>query len=144
MYLPHSGAMDHAHRLGEAVRRRRLTLGMSQRELARRAGLKSKITVSAVERGGAGRARDSTLYGLDRALSWPPGSAELMLQTGAEPTPLDQPAPPEFTDPVEQQLWAIRGLSPERRLQLIQDHRAEQAATQRSNRTPGRRRSKAS
>lgn len=72
-------------RLGDAIRRRRLTLDLSQEELGRRSGV-TPVTISRIENGHSAKIR--TLWKLDRGLEWEPGSAEAVLR-GGEPTELD-------------------------------------------------------
>lgn len=113
--------MTDRHRiLGRYARERRLSLDLSLRQVAARAGIKSRLTVAAVEQGRSVDPR--TLWKLDRGLSWEKGSAERTLHTGEPPVEL-VPDLDDFTDPVEQQLWAITDLSEERRWQLIDAYR---------------------
>jgi hypothetical protein len=72
-------------RLDEAMRLRRLTLGMKTwRELAQAAGI-SYETLRAL-RNGEGRPADATVHGLERALQWEAGSIEGIL-AGGDPRP---------------------------------------------------------
>lgn len=72
-------------RLGDAIRRRRLALDLSQEELGRRSGV-TPVTISRVENGHPAKIR--TLWKLDRGLEWEPGSAESILH-GGEPVEFD-------------------------------------------------------
>ena len=60
--------------LSAALLKRLDQLGMSRRELARRAGL-SRQTIHNIEHEGATSFRASTLDALDEALKWAPGTA---------------------------------------------------------------------
>jgi hypothetical protein len=76
-------------RLADAVRGRRNTLGLTQRDVVD-AGGPAMSTLRQIEAakspGGVSR---STTSSLDRALRWAPGTAQAMLSGTAEPEPLD-------------------------------------------------------
>ena len=110
--------------LGQLIRDRREQLGLSQRELAERAGLKTRITVGNAE---AGRdVKDWVLRRLDHALGWRARSSERYLADGAVPE-IETPAEERFTDPTEADIWAIGELSKERRREIIGELRAARA-----------------
>lgn len=73
--------------LGETVRNRRLALGLSKEEAARRGGMSVK-TWTSVEKGDV--VRDVTYAGVDKALRWESGSAEAVLD-GNDPTEIEEP-----------------------------------------------------
>ena len=86
---------------GEAIRKRREELGLSLRELARRAGV-SYALIGALERGDIDlrRSRTSTIYGLLRALEWTP--EEFAEATGLElPGVTREPKAEDLGMPVE-------------------------------------------
>jgi len=89
---------------GEAIRKRREELGLSLRELARRAGV-SYALIGALERGDIDlrRSRTSTIYGLLRALEWTP--EEFAKATGLELPGVTreskEPKPEDLGMPVE-------------------------------------------
>jgi hypothetical protein len=64
--------------LGEAVRERRVRLGLAQDGLALRGG-PSELTVRKIERGHPGPYRGMTLAGLETALGWPTGTVRAIL-----------------------------------------------------------------
>jgi len=69
---------DPYKRLDEAMRRRRLELGMKTwRDLALAGGI-SYETLRAL-RNGEGKPADATVHGLERALQWQPGSVQRVL-----------------------------------------------------------------
>ena len=114
------GVMPQRHaRLAQYAKNRRMALRLKAREVAALAGL-SKLTIGAVE---AGRRVDElTLWKLDHGLGWEDGSSQRVLD-GGEPTelPFDRE---RGLDPVELQLWNVKGLSEARRWQLIHAYRA--------------------
>lgn len=110
--------------LGTLARRRRLTLGLDQEDVARRAGLRSRTTVISFEAGRSVKPR--TLYKLDDGYGWRRGSSELYLETGQVPEVVQQ-AEEEFKDPAERRIWAIAELSEARRREVISELRAERA-----------------
>lgn len=70
---------DPYKRLDEAMRRRRLEIGMKTwRDLALAAGV-SYETLRAL-RNGEGKPADSTVHGIERALQWQPGSVQRVLE----------------------------------------------------------------
>lgn len=76
-------------RLGEAIRGRRHTLGLTQRDVVA-AGGPALSTLRQIESAKSpGGLSHSTTFALDRALRWAPGSADAMLTGGSEPQPLD-------------------------------------------------------
>lgn len=84
-------------RLGEAVARRRVRLGMTQDQLADEADV-STNTVRHVEQGG--RARMLTLPKMEAALQWEPGSCSAVLE-GQQPVEIGARPPalrPEQSD----------------------------------------------
>ena len=109
--------------LGALARRRRLTMGLQQEEIARRAGLRSRTTVIAFEAGRSVKQR--TLWKLDDGYGWRPGSSELFLETGTPPKLAEHVE--EFTDPAERRIWGIGELSEARRREVIAELRAERA-----------------
>jgi transcriptional regulator with XRE-family HTH domain len=114
---------DRRTELGTLAKRRRLTLGLQQEEIARRAGLRSRTTVISFE---AGRSvKQATLWKLDTGYGWKPGSSELFLETGQLPEIAKQVD--EFTDPAERRIWGIAELSEARRREVIAELRAERA-----------------
>jgi hypothetical protein len=74
-------------RFSALINGRRLDLGLTWRQVAALAGI-SYESLRAVRDLGAGPPRQLTLRGIDRALQWEPGSAELALYEGAEPSAL--------------------------------------------------------
>jgi transcriptional regulator with XRE-family HTH domain len=74
--------------LGETVQERRLDLGLSKEEAARRGGLSVK-TWTSVETGQ--KVRPTTYVGVEDALEWKRGSVSAVLD-GGDATPLDPPA----------------------------------------------------
>lgn len=108
--------------LGLLIRDRRDELGLSQRELAAKAGLKTRITVGNVE---AGRdVKDWVLRRLDHALGWRAGSCHRFLEDGTRPVLAEPEEREEYTDPAEADVWALTDLSPERRREIIAELRA--------------------
>lgn len=75
-------------RLGEAIQRRRVRLGLTQAALAERAEL-SVNTIRHIEHGGPGRLL--TLPKLAEALGWDPSACTVILD-GGDPTIVDEPA----------------------------------------------------
>ncbi|MFC9892142.1 helix-turn-helix domain-containing protein [Nocardia sp. NPDC127579] len=73
-------------RLGQAVKSRRLELGLTQQEVAQ-AGGPSDTTQTGIEKGVAKSVSPSTLRKLDAALGWAVGSSKEILD-GGEPTTL--------------------------------------------------------
>lgn len=71
--------------LGEAVRGRRLDLGMTQLDMSNNGG-PSHLTVLNIENGKDGNYRPSTLRKLDTVLDWPSGSAERLFKDGTAPS----------------------------------------------------------
>lgn len=69
---------DRRRRLGQAVYARRQELQLTQEELAKAAGLKTRRTVGEVE--AAQPVKRRTLWLLDTGLGWPPGTAERYLK----------------------------------------------------------------
>lgn len=80
-------------RLADAVLRRRVRLGLSQPQLAARAGL-ALATVNLLENAGRGAYRKATLLKLEQALGWPDGHVEAVLRGDApvEPVPSVEPS----------------------------------------------------
>lgn len=74
---------SHHERLAELMDARRLELGMTWEEVASAAGIKPP-TLRAI-RNGTNRPSPLTARGLDKAMSWTPGSVEAILD-GGEPT----------------------------------------------------------
>lgn len=74
-------------RLGELVSKRRRELGLSISAAARNAGI-DRATWTGTERG-ARRTEAYNFAGIERALTWEPGSIDRIL-TGGEPAPADQ------------------------------------------------------
>jgi transcriptional regulator with XRE-family HTH domain len=72
--------------LGDAVRERRLRLGLTQRQAAEACGVSDRTFIR-IEKGTSPLARDLTLSRLDEGLEWEPGSAQRVLD-GGEPTPI--------------------------------------------------------
>lgn len=71
--------------LGRAVAARRVQLGMrTAKQLAERSGLSTRL-ISDVESGRRDSYAKASLEALNRALEWPPGAAEHILQTGVRP-----------------------------------------------------------
>ncbi len=70
--------------LSEAVRRRRLELGLSQKAVAEQAGV-ALLTVRRLEAGRTVRAL--SLQRLDRVLNWPQGTALALLEGRTPPAP---------------------------------------------------------
>ncbi|MGW3491952.1 helix-turn-helix domain-containing protein [Streptomyces sp. NPDC001054] len=91
-------------RLAKAVEARRKTLGLSQVQLADKAGV-SESTVQNLEAGHRRTRMPTSLPGVERALGWAPESAASIL-TGGEPTPLPEPAPeaPKLPLRIQQEL----------------------------------------
>lgn len=74
--------------LGRTIRDARAQLGMTQEQLAERAGI-SRATLQNIERDGRGR--DTTIAKLEKALGLPPGSA-VKAAKGLQPLPGMHPA----------------------------------------------------
>ena len=106
--------------LGRLVTERRLRLGITRQEdLARVAGLKSRTTIAAVEKGKS--VKPWTLDRLDVALGWRIGSSQRFLQDGT---------PPEISeeiDPHEEVIKSLPHLSDERKALLLLEYRQEKA-----------------
>ena len=111
---------DRREELGTLARQRRLTLGLQQEEIARRAGLRSRTTVISFEAGRSVKQR--TLWKLDTGYGWRPGSSELFLETGKPPEIDDQVA-----DPNEDKIRSLPYLSAARKTELVAEYRAEKA-----------------
>lgn len=79
-------------RLGEAVRDRRVELGMTQDDLADEAGIATG-TVRNLEKGN--RVRDLMLPKINRALGWDEGSYKRVLDEGLPPTVAELVAEPD-------------------------------------------------
>jgi transcriptional regulator with XRE-family HTH domain len=107
--------------LGTLARRRRLTLGFDQEDVARRAGLRSRTTVINFEAGRSVKQR--TLWKLDDGYGWRRGSSELFLETGQPPEVVDQPE----ADPNEDIIRSLPYLSTQRKARLLADYRKEKA-----------------
>lgn len=119
----HAGVTPDWKKLGDAVFRRRLDLGMtSRRELAREAHV-GKRTIDTLESGAP--VSQATLYKVELALKWEPGSA-----AAGDPVELvtddTQDAEPDLRDNIEQQLWAITELPEEDRWIYIDLYRIRQ------------------
>lgn len=90
--------------LGDAVRERRLRLGLTQRQAAEACGLSDRTFIR-VEKGTGPVVRDITLSRLDEGLRWQPGSAQRVLD-GGQPEELPAIARRAASeDPVE---WVMR------------------------------------
>jgi transcriptional regulator with XRE-family HTH domain len=78
-------------RLGVAVRRRRLELGLSERQVVERAGM-ARNTWAGLE-SGERRTAEHRFAAIERALDWEPGSVDAILAGGtATPRPTGTPA----------------------------------------------------
>jgi transcriptional regulator with XRE-family HTH domain len=75
---------DPASRVGQSIEGRRLQLGMSKAELARRAHLSESTVHKAIS--GSLQLGEDSLRKLDGALGWPTGTLEAVLD-GADPPP---------------------------------------------------------
>lgn len=84
---------SHPDRLATAVKRRRLLLGLTAKQLADTAGISSRA-VSYIEAGADHELRDDTLDGLDQALLWTQGSARRVYRRGGRPVSRAQPPAP--------------------------------------------------
>ncbi len=81
---------EQAAHLGRAIRAYRTkTLRISQLEAAKRAQL-SIATIGRIERGESQSVTDDTIAGVEEALDWQEGSAELVA-LGGDPIPKDHP-----------------------------------------------------
>lgn len=78
-------------RLGQAVRRRRVALGLTQQELADAASL-GVNTITNIENGS--RARELNLGRVNRALGWMEGSWQMILE-GGDPMVEEAPEQPK-------------------------------------------------
>lgn len=78
---------DPRRRLAEAIRKRRLRLGLSVREAAKRAGVAQNTWAGAEK--GTQRTAEYNYAGLERTLMWAQGSVDELL-AGGEPTELDE------------------------------------------------------
>lgn len=65
--------------LGEAARRRREVLGITQEEVAERFGGPSVASLRTIENGQSANYRAKTLFSLDAALAWPSGASITLL-----------------------------------------------------------------
>ncbi|SFE55569.1 hypothetical protein SAMN04487819_116106 [Actinopolyspora alba] len=95
----------------------------SRRALAQAAGI-GKRTADSLESGE--RVSATSLYKIETALGWAPGSAEEVI-SGGEPTLTDEAqtgAGPALRDDVERQIWAITDLSEDMRWSYIYQYRA--------------------
>jgi transcriptional regulator with XRE-family HTH domain len=81
-----AGERDSLVRLGDAVRRRRVELGLSQRLVAERGG-PSVRSLNKIEQGEPPRPTGSTLSKLDVALDWLPRTAASLLAGVPLPKP---------------------------------------------------------
>ena len=106
--------MAHTKELAEAVRARRLEIGMAtMRALAAAAGLSERV-VQHVERQEKQSYRPDTLVALDRALGWALGSAERVLLSGDAPLVMERVSEERVTvDPmlIDAQGEIIEGLT---------------------------------
>lgn len=122
--------MAHTKELGEAVRARRLELGMAtMRALAAAAGLSERV-VQHVERAEKESYHPNTLVSIDRALGWALGSAERVLHKGDAPVVVDGPevsVDSVMVDPmlIDAQGEIIEGLTP---AELVEARAAATAA----------------
>lgn len=84
----HDGPMDRDWtRLGRAIQKARRALGLSQLELAARAGV-SRSTIQYLERGRTPQGRPPTsLPAIERALGWPPDTALPVTEGADAPQP---------------------------------------------------------
>ena len=112
---------DRREELGALARRRRLTLGLDQEDVARRADLRSRTTVISFEKGRPVKQR--TLWKLDDGYGWRRGSSELFLETGELPEIADEPD----LDPNEDVILSLPYLSSQRKARLLADYRKEKA-----------------
>jgi transcriptional regulator with XRE-family HTH domain len=122
--------MEH-QRLAAAVRAQRNALGLTQQDVATRANIGARDTVAKVEHGFTVRSR--TLWLMDRALEWPPGTCQAILD-GAEPPPLphwNDPAVPLY-DADERAIWALTKLDVPTRVALLELKRQRVAAAARA------------
>ena len=117
---------DRRARLAEHIRRRRLSLGLSEREAAKIAGI-ARNTWSGAEKA-TSRTAAHTWPGIERALAWAPGSIERIL-AGDEPAVRQSAAtasPPTLSDladidPDEIADAIFRAdISPARKRQMVQ------------------------
>lgn len=120
--MAHTGSMllmasPNLRALGDAVRERRLRLGLTQRQAAEACGLSDRTFIR-VEKGTGPVVRDIALSRLDDGLRWEPGSAQRALE-GGEPTPLaSQPSRRAADDPFE---WVMRqDWSTEKKLRVLE------------------------
>lgn len=75
---------DNWKRLGNAVRSRRETLGLTQRAAISAAGITEKTWIE-VEKGTRGARQPLTLAAIDRALHWPAGTCRQISEGGRVP-----------------------------------------------------------
>lgn len=76
-------------RVAEKVKTRREDAGLTQRQLAERAGTTDRY-ISAIERAERDTYQQKMLRAIARALGWQPGSIDLILE-GGEPVDADPP-----------------------------------------------------
>lgn len=121
MFLPVPGRVASVEespdrtRLATVVKRRRLALRMTQKEAAALVKM-SAVTWRLVET--AAPVRDLTLYGVDLALGWEPGSCEAVLAGGeptlrADQTPAETEGAAGSVGPVPQDAYAFRYQRPQ-------------------------------
>lgn len=72
--------------LASAVRTRRETLGLRQKDISTRGG-PSYETIRLIEKGEPGSYQPRTLAGLDRSLAWKAGTTQAILNGTADPDP---------------------------------------------------------
>jgi transcriptional regulator with XRE-family HTH domain len=117
-------------RVGELVRTRRGVLGLTQQQLAEKAGIDTG-TISSLELGqtwpwAKNRSR------IDQALGWRPGSLE-EVRHGGEPTLVDEPqqVSARYIDPAEQHIMDTPGMTDQERSAMIAVYRSLRAGSER-------------
>ncbi len=84
-------AASHPERLAEAVGARRIELGIRTAKRLAEASSVSPRLIGEIENGRRKSYSRTTLWALDDALRWKPGSAQAILD-GGDPTPMSEPA----------------------------------------------------
>jgi hypothetical protein len=107
--------------LAEAVKSRRLQLGLSQGAIHERGG-PSIVTVRQIEKVTGPTPSDLTLTGIDRALGWKHGSAQAILDGGTATVETDEAPPPVAHTDVPTAILNDPYLTPINRAHLINQY----------------------
>lgn len=103
-------------RLAEAVRQRREALGLTQVQLAERAGV-TDTTIGNLEGGRKFRRTPASLPAVEQELGWTPGSARVVL-AGGDPTLTSEVAD---AMPLEDRYRRVAPVSPEALSEAVED-----------------------